>query len=426
MQDSGNKSMKHILAINPAVLCVNECQREWYSFAHPTSLLKIAAYHKRMGNSIQLIDCMEYENEWNQPLDFYKKLPIGTRDLNLYIDTYILGRSFSWLERELGSYPAPDEIWISCHLTCNAALAHQTIIIARKVFPGIPVVFGGNYPTLFPEEARQSGAKVYVGRLPEATLLFPDYSVFEGVPDYFVFQLALGCENHCSHCVNHLLGPMMRMDIDALVKDMASKVKAYGIRRFINIDPNVAACDLEAFLKQIINRRLDVELYFYGGIQPDRVTRPLVRLMKQANVKGISLPRELNQPLNKRLGKKYEAEDFHKALDLFAEEGFDLSFFHCPFPVGLRDDNLADIFKIIKEIKDMGAIAEISPISYVPGTPEYDRHFDLLEGKNLEELNWALWPTLSSNEKIQAYATLYNLAHNNRFHEPWQLDHSPK
>ena len=67
----------------------------------------------------------------------------------------------------------------------------------------------------------------------------------------------------------------------------------------------------------------------------------------------------------------------------------------------------------------MGAIAEISPISFIPGTAEYKNHEDLLEGKNLEELNWALWPTLDSAEKIRTYALIYNMAHDYRFLDPW-------
>lgn len=67
----------------------------------------------------------------------------------------------------------------------------------------------------------------------------------------------------------------------------------------------------------------------------------------------------------------------------------------------------------------MGGIAEIAPISYIPGSSEYDNHYDLLKGKNLEELNWALWPTLDSKEKIQTYSLIYNMAHNYRFVDPW-------
>jgi hypothetical protein len=411
--------MKHIIAINPPVLCVNDCQREWYSFAHPTSLLKIAAYHKASGNAVDFIDCMKYENEWNEPLRFYKQMPVGTQDLDLKIDTFILGKSFDWLKQELAKQKMPDEIWVSCHITFNAGLAHAAISAIHEVLPGIPVVFGGNYPTLFPREAAKTGAAVYTGRLQGALTCFPDYSVFETTPDYCVFQLTLGCENQCSHCVNHLLGPIVRFDIDALIRDIKFKRKEYGVRTFVNIDPNAAPYGLEPFLETVINQRIDVDLYFFGGIQPDFVTKQLVALMKRANVKGISLPRELDERLNRRLQKKYTADDFYKAIRLFENENYDLSAFHCPFPVALRDDNLTQILSIVQEIKGLGAVAEISPISFIPGTAEYKYHEDLLKGKDLEELNWALWPTLDSAEKIRTYSLIYNMAHHYRFADPW-------
>lgn len=413
--------MKRILLLNPPVLCVNQCQLEWYAFAHPTSLLKIAAFQKSIGNSVDLVDCMAYENHWNRPLHFYKKLAIGHRDLGLGIPTYILGRTFDWLARELASRQAPDEIWISCHLTFNSELAHAAIATIAAVFPGIPIVFGGNYPTLFPGDAARSGARVFEGRLSEALFCFPDYSVFHAAPDYFVFQLTLGCENDCSHCVNHRLGPVVTLDPAAVVRDIESKRSRYGRRKFINIDPNPSGGDLELFLETVIGRGLDVELYFYGGIPPNRVTREMVTLMKQANVKGITLPRERGDALNRKLRKKYLAGDFHQAVRLFQEQNFDFSLFHCSFPVGLRDDDLDPIREIIGEIQGLGAVAEMAPVCFIPGTPEFERHADLLTGKSLEELNWALWPGLDSIEKIRAYSALYCLAHQNRFHHSWAV-----
>ena len=62
-----------------------------------------------------------------------------------------------------------------------------------------------------------------------------------------VFQLTLGCENDCSHCVNHMLGPVVKFDIDALVEDIKSKREKYETRTFVNIDPNTACYDLERF-----------------------------------------------------------------------------------------------------------------------------------------------------------------------------------
>jgi len=416
--------MKRILFINPPVVCVNECQQGWYSYAHPTSILKLIAWHRLQGNEAAFIDCMGYGNE-SEPkpaLKPYKKLPVGS-GLNLYIDTHILGKSMSWLEDELKNQAPPDEIWISCHMTFNNELAHETIRTAKRIFPESDVLLGGNYATLFSEEARKkSGASVFKGLFPGAERLFPDYSLFREPLDYMVFQLALGCGNHCGHCLNSVLHKeIIQMDIRSLVEDLKLKKEIYGVSRFVNIDPNVACFDLKAFLRICIDLGLDAELYFYGGIQPDKVTPELASMMKETGVKGLTLPRELETDANVQLGKSYSQQHFYNAIDIFQKACFDLSDFHCSFPVGFADDNLLDIAAIIREITDMGAIPEIAPVAFVPGTPEYRRHAPLLEGKSLEELNWALWPALDSTAQIIAHATLYNAAHGNRFDKPWNL-----
>lgn len=415
--------MKKILFINPPVVCVNECQRGWYSYAHPTSILKLIAWHRQQGNDVAFIDCMDYLINGNRPMQFYKRLPLGINRLNLYIDTYILGKSAAWLEEELKKQVSPDEVWVSCHMTFNNELAHEVIKAVKRIFPEVPVLLGGNYATLFPEEAGQkSGAIVYRGLFPEAMRLFPDYSLFRGPLDYIVFQLDLGCSNHCSHCVNGKLhSETVRFDVPALVEDLKSKKEIYGVHDFINIDPNVANFDLEDFLYACIHQKLDANLYFYGGIQPDKVDAHLAGLMKEANVKGITLPRELETESNTQLQKSYGPKHFYNAIDLFQKAGFDLSDFHCSFPVGFKDDCLIDITTIISEIRSLGAIPEIAPVAFIPGTSAYERHYPQLQGKSLEELNWALWPALESKDQIIAHAFLYNAAHGNRFKKPWDL-----
>lgn len=432
--------MKRILFINPPVVCVNECQKGWYSFAHPTSILKLITWHKLQGNETAFIDCMDYEGGSNPgsikssrdippgddnfkpvlSLQPYKKLPFGSNRLNLYIDTYLLGKPIRWLEDELKKQTAPDEIWVSCHMTFNNELAHEVIRTARRIFPKAEILLGGNYATLFPQEAEQkSGATVFRGLFPGAERLFPDYSLFQGAMDYIVFQLDLGCSNRCSHCVNSLLHQeIVRLDIQALVEDLKRKREQFGISDFVNIDPNVACFDLKAFLRECIDRKLDARLYFYGGIQPDKVTPELAVMMHEAGVKGLTLPRELETAV---LQKSYSPGNFFNAVELFQKAGFDLSDFHCSFPVGFMDDNLIELVTIIREIHDMGAIPEIAPVAFVPGTPEYARHAPVLQGKTLEDLNWALWPALDSTDEIIAHSILYNAAHGNRFNKPWSL-----
>ena len=414
--------MKKILFINPPVVCVNECQQGWYSYAHPTSILKLIAWHREKGHQVYFVDCMEYDVQKKKTLALYKKLPLGTNKLGLQAQTHVLGKSIAWLIRELHKQKPPDEIWVSCHMTFNNGLAHQAIQAAQSVFPEARILFGGNYPTLFPEQAGQSGAEVHSGSIAGAERLFPDYSLFSQAFNYIVFQLNLGCENNCAHCVNtQLTRGIVRLDIQALVQDLKQKIERYAVFNFINIDPNVASYDLKPFLEECIRRDLKANLYFYGGIQPDKVDKKLVSLMQKANVKGLTLPRELEESSNASLHKSYAPSHFRQAIELFKEVGFDTSDFHCSFPVGFKDDCLLDIASIIREMNELNTIAEIAPVAFIPGTLEYERHLEQLQGKTLEELNWALWPALDSAEQILAHCRLYNAAHGGVFQKPWKL-----
>ena len=46
---------------------------------------------------------------------------------------------------------------------------------------------------------------------------------------------------------------------------------------------------------------------------------------------------------------------------------------------------------------------------------------DMLKGKDIEEFNWALWPTLDPLEKIRTSSSLYNMAHDYQFADPWAV-----
>ena len=392
---------KRFLFINPPVVCASKIQAGWYVYAHPTSLLKLASYQRDRGHQVTLIDCMEYVDQERPRLEFYKKMPLGAPALKLERSVYVLGRGFHWLRAQLETAVEPDEIWVSCHITFNGELAHRAIEMARDRFPNTPVVFGGNYSTIFPEDAGRSGAVPFAGSVPGADCFFPDYTLFDRPINYMIFQLTLGCMNRCTHCLNHRLpGKVVCMDPEETASQIARNRRAHGVRRFVNMDPNTASAGLEAFLKQMVRRHLDVDLYFYGGIQPDRLTGDLVRLMKRARVRGFTLPAELGSETSIALNKTYTDEAFRRAVRLFQNADYDLSNVHCTFPIGLKHERREEIVARIREIIRLGMIVEATPVSLAPGTPEYERHLDLLEGKSLEELNWALWPTIDTPEKL--------------------------
>lgn len=400
-------SKKRILFINPPEICVGRTQIGWYFGGHPTSLLKLAGFQKRLGHQVSVIDCKEYVEGRAPQLTYYRHMPLGATGLGLARAVHLMGRSWDWFNEQLAAVEPPDEVWISTHLTFNEEPAHRVIELVRERFPRAEVIFGGNYPTLFPEEAGRSGARVHVGEIPEAATCFPDYDLFPTEPGYIVFQLTLGCPNRCAHCLNHrLTQKVVRFQPEAVADFIERNRRDRGVRLFINIDPNTAAAGLTEFLEIMAVRELDVWLYFFGGIQPDLVTRDLARLIKRVGLRGFTLPCELDEESNHRLGKTYSEEAFFRAVELFEAESVDLSRVHGTFPIGFKYDRPEVIRDRIDWITDHGLIAEMAPISLAPGTVEYDRHADLLQGKSLTELNWALWPTLDSRDKIEWYFRL--------------------
>ena len=334
-------------------------------------------------------------------------MPLGATGLGLERAAHLMGRPWPWLIERLKEEEPPDEVWISSHLTFNLEPAHEVIRLVGDRFPDAEIIFGGNYPTLFPEEAARSGARIHVGNIPAAETCFPDYGFWPGYPGYIIFQLTLGCPNRCAHCLNHRLNRrVIRFDPEATADYIEKNRRDLGVRLYLNIDPNAASAGLTEFLEIMADRDLDVWLYFFGGIQPDRVTRDLARLMKRVNVRGFTLPGELDDESNDLLNKTYSQSAVYRAVELFKAEGVDLSRVHCSFPVGFRYDRPDKIMDRINWIRDNGMIAEPAPISLAPGVIEYDRHAEMLAGKSLTELNWALWPTVDSPEKLNWYFRL--------------------
>ena len=238
-----------------------------------------------------------------------------------------------------------------------------------------------------------------------------------------MFQLTLGCSNNCTHCINHLLGDVVCLEVEKVVSFIKRQYKSLGINQFVNLDPNISLLTLSVFLDKLITLDIPVSIYLFGGTQPDFLTPKLLEKMHRAKVSGLTVPRELDPTSNQKLNKLYTPKDFYRAIENLSASNLKLEHLHCTLPIGLERDNLQDIMKAIKEIHSIGAIAEIAPISYIPKTVEYDRHVHLLKGKTLEELNWALWPTLDSQHKIELYKEIYNYAHHGQYKNCWPVHH---
>ena len=105
--------------------------------------------------------------------------------------------------------------------------------LVQRTFPGIPVILGGNYVTLYPHHATRSGADFLLagpGELSIPVLLknlynqdmsfIPDadhldsypYPAFDLIshPDHVPIMTSRGCPYRCSYCASHTINDRFR------------------------------------------------------------------------------------------------------------------------------------------------------------------------------------------------------------------------
>lgn len=138
----------HILLIEPS----------YYTAYPPLGLLKIAAWHKTRGNSVELVRGTQYVSH------------------------------------------RPDKIYVTSLFTYAWKPVHQAIDYYRRIFPQASILLGGIYASLMPNHAKLSGAdEVYPGLMTEVESLCPDYSLVPEWKSSIVFSTR-GCIRNCPFC----------------------------------------------------------------------------------------------------------------------------------------------------------------------------------------------------------------------------------
>ena len=138
----------HIFLIEPS----------YYTRYPPLGLLKLASYHRREGDTVELI------------------------------------RGCSFSDRK------PDKVYITSLFTWGWTEVWESVRYYKSLFPTAEICLGGIYASLMPEHAKLSGAdQVHIGLVKEAEDLLPAYDL---VPQWkwSILFASRGCPNRCPFC----------------------------------------------------------------------------------------------------------------------------------------------------------------------------------------------------------------------------------
>ncbi len=409
---------RNVLLINTPVLAVDRFQVLLYAESIPFGLLQIAAYEMSRGCRVEFIDMMGYLDGRFEavihPTNRYGDKPAGCSQVSrLTRPVHLYGQSMATLRRRLARIDVPDEVLVSSCISFNWELTRDVIRVCREAFPGARILLGGFYPTAFPDHAVRCGAdQIHQGRHHAAEAHPPSLELLSPRPPIWLFRLVLGCRHRCSFCLNANDGTEVIGNPAAVTREVLRVRASAGIRSFSCWDPNVMQelPTLTEFLSLMADAASDVRLKFEMGIQPDLLTPDVIDLMKRAGTSYMTIPFESSEPaMMKRFGKPYRMRDCMDAVARCRDQGFDTSRFHCTWVVGIPGEGYRHIFRTYFGVLKAGGLPTPFPITVSPGTREFDRHRDLVVGKDLDELNGHLWPLLSSARAVEEYEQIYQV-----------------
>jgi len=140
--------VSHVLLVEP----------DYYTRYPPLGLLKLGAYHRTLGDTIELV---------RAPAEPKRR---------------------------------PDVVYVTSLFTYSWRPVHEAVRNYKDRFPKAEVTVGGIYASLLPEHAALSGAdEVHVGLVPEAEALMPAYDL---IPEWnaTILFASRGCIRRCGFC----------------------------------------------------------------------------------------------------------------------------------------------------------------------------------------------------------------------------------
>jgi hypothetical protein len=305
-------------------------------FLKPYALCSLAAWLKRSGYAVRLVNALDYTDARSiAAMGRVKREPRGTgKFFRQVVPTppAVAGmkRSFARygivgesLQQRIASEP-PDVVLVSSGMTYWYPGVVEAIQRVRNTYPRVPVVLGGIYPTLCPEHALSyCEADLVVSgpafpRLkpfldarflpaaprPEAEelLLLPEANWQAGV-----LRLNRGCPMNCAYCASRVIEPsFVPGDPYRLFQTVQEAYGRYGIRAFAFYD-DALLCNKEQgflpFLEQICRSGLSLRFYLPNAVHLRHLDGACARLMKRAGFAEV------------RIGFESASTEFHETLD---------------------------------------------------------------------------------------------------------------
>jgi len=399
-----NKKSPLLLLINPWIFDFDA-----YDFwAKPLGFLYLAAVLRKNGFTINYLDCIYSEDYPEKNVIRLRKECGRGKFLKTIVEKppllKIIPRNYrryglpvDFIEDKLRKFSPPEVILITSTMTYWYPGVFEIIKMVKTIFPKIPTILGGIYPTLCFEHAKlNSGADIIVSGPGEIEILklisnltnkkisfYPDLNNLDSLP-YPAFDLypklpyvclitSRGCPYRCSYCASFLLYPKFTSrDPLAIVDEIEFWEKIYGVTNFAFYDDALLfepQKRLIPLLQEIIHRKIKCNFHTPNGMHLRGITEEIAELMLKAGFKTIRFGLETaDEELMKKTGGKITRNEFIKGISYLHRAGFAPEDIGIYLLAGLPGQKAHEVEDSIRFVKDYGAKPYLAEYSPIPGT----------------------------------------------------------
>lgn len=387
------------LLVNPWI-----CDFKAFDFWNkPLGLLMVASLLRKLGCSVDLIDCMDrlspyyttatptdpwgrgkyYCEEIEKPR-LYAQVPRRYKRYGMPREVFM---------RVIKNTETPEFIFVTSTMTYWYPGVFDAIDILRKRFPRSQIVLGGIYATLCERHARSYSAAdiVFTGPLEEriGDLLsilgwtagipadlnecMPDHTLYNAM-HYGVLLTSRGCPFDCTYCATKFLCRGFRsIPIEKVIAQIdLLKTKTDNIAFFD--DALLYSKDLPKLLSMIVDRGYGFNLHASNGLHCRYITDEIARLMLRANFKTIYLSLETTNPfVQAQTGGKVNTQEFKDAVRTLRRAGFAPQQIHAYILYGLPDQGHEEAIESIELCHELGVNPHLCEFSPIPHTAEYEK-----------------------------------------------------
>ena len=453
----------------PHILCVNPWIHDFAAFDFwltPLGLLYLAAILRDNDMQVSYLDCLNrfhprrkgpVKIAWDgrgpfmkTPIDWEAIMPEGVvcpPDIPNAFCRY--GIDPAWFREDLkrlrDEKKTPDLIFVTSLMTYWASGVAETIGILKEIFPEVPVVLGGKYPSLVPDHAqRHSGADIIVEgpgelalkRIFSSTLgitldKIPDINQMDQAPmpamdliqtangklPHVPLITSRGCPFSCEYCASSILEPRMReRGVDDIFEEILHWHRDHGVKNFaLYDDAFLIHGEKRAFplMEKLIAADLDIFFHTPNALHIREITPKAADLMFRSGFKTIRMGLETTDFSKERHhDHKVKAGEFARALDALRKAGFTHDQVGAYLLCGLPGQDIEEVAHSMEQVRKMDIIPTLAFYTPIPQTPVWKEaltaaRFDITQHPVFT--NNSLFPCVDKEEDRQRISQLKKL-----------------